>query len=330
MTQINASILGRGRAGQAIQFALGVLHQMEPDLQIGDIQFLSRGSEPSGSLDDIFCLANPNALHASQIVKANQRGMRWIVSEKPICVSREELDLLSQIQGQVAVLHVYRQMWGPRTIRKLIESGEVGTVVNIEGRYWHSSVAEAFVRAKTQKTSAWKNDPALCGPYDVLLDVGTHWLDLACYFLNEVPQKNRISLSYQAAEKPHRDTHMVIDSIFKSGVEAFASISKIAHGYSDHLEVNVIGTKKMLKWTFTKPDEISVGEGRRQSTLVRETTELGSHMAPFRSTGWLEGYIEILRQFLYHKVGKKFEAYPDLKSVLPVMRSIFDAEIRKR
>lgn len=327
-TSLHPKILGQGRAGQAIQFALGILKELEPDLGIQNAEFLKRGEIPSAASRDLLCLAGPNALHARQIIEGCNADFRYILAEKPVCVSISELELLSKLESKIAILHVYRQMWGPKRIRDFVVSGEVGEILSVEGRYWHSSTAEAFVHQKVQKTSSWKNDPALCGPYDVLLDVGTHWLDMACFLIGAYPTQNQVWVSHKGSDKSHRDSQVFIQSNFASGARTFGSISKMAHGFSDEFEVHLIGTKKMLSWSFREPDQVVVGEGRRRSNYVRESSQIGSGLPPFRAMGWLEGYIEILRQFLFDISGKKFESYPDLPSVLPMMRSIFEADFR--
>ena len=92
---------------------------------------------------------------------------------------------------------------------------------------------------------------------------------------------------------------------------------------SDFFEFHVIGTRKMLSWNFIHPDEIVVGEGRRRSILVRQESRWGSKLPPFRGSGWLEGYIEVIRQFIYEARGQHYSSYPDLPSVLPMMKSLW-------
>ncbi|MDB5037001.1 MAG: Oxidoreductase domain protein [Bacteriovoracaceae bacterium] len=320
-------ILGKGRAGQALQNAFSILANLEPELGIKPAEFLARGGALPTDPNALLCLTNPSALHAPQILEANKKGIQKIITEKPLCADLKEAKNLSEVKSQIAVLHVYRQLWGPQTIRKLITNGEVGDLITIEGRYWHSSAAEAAIKGKAAHTSGWKNDPTLCGPYDLLLDVGTHWLDMMCFLMGVFPLKNNVWLSYKNSEKPHRDTHLHLNSEFATGQHTLGSISKTTHGMSDHFEFQVVGTKKMLSWNFLNPDEIEVGEGRKKTTMVRLDTEFGSKMPAFRSLGWLEGYIEIARQFIYEAQEKKFNPYPNLASTLPMMESLLQSSI---
>jgi hypothetical protein len=102
------------------------------------------------------------------------------------------------------------------------------------------------------------------------------------------------------------------------------TISKTAHGSTDHFEINVIGSKKSATWTFAHPDEIYIGEGRLRTLITRTESRSGSKQPPFRGMGWLEGYVEILRQSIYEIQGRSFEPYPNLKDVGTIMKSLFD------
>lgn len=325
-------LIGRGRAGRAIENALSILQNSEPNLGLAPVKWLQRNqkisdvvAEPSSCL---VAIAGPNGLHADRILEADRLKVPLIITEKPLCVRREELADLNQVSAKVAVLHVYRQMWGPQTIRQMIERGELGDLVTIEGRYWHSSSAQRAIQRDDFKEN-WKNDPKLCGPNDVLLDVGTHWLDMA-FFLNSPSAKaSQLWLSYANAERPHRDTHLHISTDFQNGCRAFGSISKIAHGSTDHFEVTVIGSTRSASWTFAHPDEIYIGEGRSRTLITRADSKLGSKQPPFRGLGWLEGYIEILRQSIYDLQGREHSAYPNLKQTTGMMNHLFESNSKR-
>lgn len=318
--------MGRGRAGRAIESALNILASLEPDLGLASVKWLKRDArlirEVSNPQTSIFALSNPNALHAARILEAAEFMIPLIVTEKPLCVFKHEAESLSAVKSKVAVLHVYRQMWGPQLIKKMIDQNDFGNLITIEGRYWHSSAAERAAGGESVAQN-WKNDPKLSGPHDVLLDVGTHWFDMAFFLAGSEAVRGTTWFSYANAERPHRDTHVHLTTEFKSGCRALGSISKTAHGSSDHFEFTVIGTKGSASWSFAQPDEIFIGRGRSRTLMTRTDSQTGSRQPPFRGLGWLEGYIEILRQSIYHLEGRAFQCYPDLDSTLKIMNYLF-------
>ncbi|HVJ63826.1 MAG TPA: Gfo/Idh/MocA family oxidoreductase [Bdellovibrionota bacterium] len=323
----NVFVLGSGRAARALTESLRILEINDPDFKVESMRTLARGaslkSVASGVENPILIIANPHGLHARTLLDADTEGFRFIVCEKPAAVSLAEIASLAKIRTPVAVCHGYRQSWGVQTLRRKIAAGEFGKLLSIEGRYWQSSAAQAALA--DVKKSNWKNDTALGGTSDALIDISSHWLDTACFLLNDFDSpRGEISLSYLNAEASHRDTHVHLNLLAKSGARLFASVSKTVHGAGNHFEVNVIGEKKSATWKFLEPDIIEEGVGATRTTIARRADEIyGSGHSPFHATGWLEGYAEILRQALRQARGEAF-AYPTLAEHLKVLGRLLE------
>jgi hypothetical protein len=102
-----------------------------------------------------------------------------------------------------------------------------------------------------------------------------------------------------------------------------ASVSKMVHGSTNHFEVNLIGTQGSATWMFMNPDEIAIGKGNTRSTASRKETLMGSQQSPFHGMGWLEGYVEILRQLILDLQGSGSGNYPNLSQNLVLLDSLF-------
>lgn len=315
-------------AAQALQKSLAILSLQHPDWKIQPPVLLKRGQnlEVSSQIPNpVLMIANPHGLHAASILAGEKAGFRAIVVEKPACVNQQEAELLKSVRVPVAVCHVYRQMWGPQTLRRMMEAGEFGEIISIEGRYWQSSAAK---KALDQKSNPhpWKNDPLLNGGSDALMDIGLHWVDTAAFLMGESNFQGRAWLSYANAEAPHRDTHVHLQLEFAGGCRALGSISKTFHGAANDFEIHVIGTKQSATWKFLSPDGIELGKGGSRTFLPRNENNLGSGQPPFHALGWLEGYIEILRQLFLELQGQGPGNYPRLENNLKVLKSLFNLE----
>jgi predicted dehydrogenase len=331
-------IAGRGRAGLAIARALALLPLVRPSVSFAPVTWVPRGArladvirEPKNSL---LFLANPPGLHALMLLEADVLGVHGLVTEKPSCVRSDEVNALEGVSRDVAVLHVYRQTWGVQTLKALLTSGELGEVVGIEGRYWQASTAVRALlveNASVPQAVAWKDDPELSGPGDAILDVGTHWLDAVAFLAGQLPTFLRTRRSYVNAPQPHRDSHCHVELAFASGVHAFGSISKTFHGADNLFELVVIGSKASARWEFLRPDEIILGQGTSTRRVVRSSLHQGSRQAAYHGLGWLEGYVEILGNYVEslsasaEHPNAAMGCYPSLKENLPLMRSLFRA-----
>lgn len=324
---IHPFILGSGRAAQAIHKSLLILESIQTEFKFASIHQLKRDESFKNLVKPdsihLLCIANPPGLHTQALLQGAIHHFDLILVEKPACVSTEDVHALRKIKTPVAVCHVYRQTWGVQTLKEMIDSGEFGEIIAIEGRYWQSSAAQRAVGEIAK--GGWKNDPALCGPYDALLDVGTHWVDAALFLLSQKPVTTSCWLSYANAEAPHRDTHVQLSMTCHNGIRIQASISKTIHGATNHFEINVLGTKRTATWTFLNPDQILIGRGSSLKTLCRTQTALGSRQPAFHGLGWLEGYVEILNQYIFSYKNNTKPTYPTLSEHLDVLDLLLSA-----
>lgn len=331
---ITPLIVGSGMAGRAAANAFKFIAGLNPELGILAPQWLKRGSplarKKSELENPVLVIANPHGLHAQTLLEADTAGFPLVICEKPSCVTLEQMESLKKVKARVAVLHVYRQMWGPQAIKAMLARGEFGELISIEGKYWQSSSAEKALKGQSRDIgfnpgSDWKSDPRMTGAFDVIIDIGCHWVDLACYFYGAMPERLHAWKSYKNAQAAHRDTHTHLTLEFANDGRALASVSKTAHGAANDLEITVIGTKKSVTWAFLKPDELLIGEGRERRVVVRRDSELGSQMPPFHGLGWLEGYIEIIHQALREQFKGKKADYPRLAENLRMMELLLQA-----
>ena len=330
MKSIVPVIVGRGMAGRAIRQSLAIVSQTDQDLDLLPVITAERGrsldSYVTDGSENILFLANPSALHASSIMEGFEAGFSAIAAEKPVCVQADEIASLKMIDTFVSVYHVYRVLWGPKKIKEMIKSGELGDVFSFEARYWQSSTAHKAVSG-LKDVHAWKNEISLNGPRDTLVDLGSHVADLCLYLMGDKPLRSRCRLFYRNAAAAHRDTHVYLLIDFPGDRHGIASISKTFHGAGNELELVVIGTKGAATWRFMRPDEVELGKGSRRTYITRNTMHPSSGTVPFHGLGWMEGYVEITHQTLRHVSGVESTPVPMLPEALNAMEVLLRAEI---
>jgi predicted dehydrogenase len=94
------------------------------------------------------------------------------------------------------------------------------------------------------------------------------------------------------------------------------------HGARNDLEISVYGTKGAATWCFMNPDEIEIGRGDQRQVIRRDSQSLGLQQWPFHGGGWIEGYVEVLRQGLNALRSKNKPSVPSLKESLDVLKVI--------
>jgi predicted dehydrogenase len=271
----------------------------------------------------LLVLANPHALHAPRLLEAAARGYRYAICEKPAAVDLAQVDQLAALPMQVFVCHGYRLLWGPQEIAHAWRAGRFGEITSVEGRYWQASATLG------PTTQAWKNDPRLSGPSDVLLDLGTHWADLVVHLFGRLPDATAVKRWYVNAASPHRDTHLHLTMDF-GATRSFASLSKTVHGAGNGLELNVIGQRTSARWAFAHPDIVVWGEGRTERTTARDAADWPTRPAPFHGLGWIEGYGRIVGEVVGQMLGQRAAQAPSLAGHLAIVRCLLDAAAESR
>ncbi|MBX9766203.1 MAG: hypothetical protein K2X47_02940 [Bdellovibrionales bacterium] len=319
--------IGYGRAGKVLEQGLRVLSLQHPEWSIAPVQWLKRGEAfPKAEGVQIALITTPHALHAEAILDASLKGYAGILCEKPSSVNMDQVAKLKDVKTPTAILHGYRQTWGARTLKNLIHAGDLGKIMSIEGSYWQSSMADrrSLIERGGMVGVGWKDEVRLSGHNDVLLDISTHWADFVTFLVGEQPSKGDIRLFYNNSPSSHRDSHVWMDLTFESGIVSRGSISKTVHGAQNEFQIHILGEKKRASWNFLRPDELRIGEGRSEVTVVRDDATLGTRHPAFHGAGWLDGYTEIARELLREVAqGSRAEAtaraYPSLSENLKMM-----------
>jgi predicted dehydrogenase len=320
MASLEPIVVGSGAAGEALRQAL----LMYPD-EVAPARRLGRG-EPLPAADperSLLVLANPHGLHTPRLLEAAELGYRYAICEKPAAVGLEQLDALQGLPVKTWICHGYRLLWGPETLRAAWTAGKLGRVMTVEGRYWQGSAARG------PAAPGWKDDPALSGSFDVLLDLGSHWVDLMIYLTGVAPRTARVRRWYGNAASEHRDTHVHVTlehgPLENGGTTSFGSVSKTVHGAGNLFEVHVLGDEASASWSFSDPDVLVWGRGGERFTQVRTERRPPARLAPFHGLGWLEGYVSLAGDLVGHVCHGRERCGPSLEEQIVVLRTLLTA-----
>ena len=133
----------------------------------------------SGDVDAVI-VAAPNETHYAISMAALDRGLP-VLCEKPLGMSVAEAhdmaDSARQRNAITMVTFTYRFMPTNQFVKQLIDDGYVGRPYHLSMRY--------FAGYARDSAYAWRFDEAKAGS-GILGDLGSHWLDMARWFLGEV------------------------------------------------------------------------------------------------------------------------------------------------
>jgi predicted dehydrogenase len=171
---------------------------------IAEAARLAPGAEVVDGLDglldagvDGIVIATPSAMHAEQSIRALERGAA-VFCQKPLGRSAAEakavIDAARTADRLLSVDISYRFTEGMRSIRSLVEAGELGKIYAVD-LVFHNAYGP---------DKGWFYDPALSGG-GCVMDLGVHLVDLALWTLG-FPQVSDVTAKLASGGEPLRDS----------------------------------------------------------------------------------------------------------------------------
>jgi predicted dehydrogenase len=243
---INCAIAGLGRWGRALVEAsrasgrLNVIRAVETDLARAKDFCSERNVALTDTLEsvlndgtvDAVLLATPHSLHHDQVIAAASHG-KQVFCEKPLALRRDDAArMFAACRNADVVLAVghNRRFWpSMRTLREIVASGELGTILHVEG---HNSNENSSVI-----TTGWRLSPAE-SPGGGLTGAGLHVLDAFVSLLGPVRQVYARLHQHEAGPPPLDTALLAID--FASGVTGTLGTVRATPFY---WRVHVFGTR---------------------------------------------------------------------------------------
>ena len=122
-------------------------------------------------------IATPHYLHASMAIAALKKNIN-VFLEKPICISREEIDALeaAEAESSARVCVCFQNRFNPSTVLAKKLADEDGGVISAFGTvFWYRG-------EKYYTESGWRGAYATEGG-GVMINQAIHTIDLLCYYL---------------------------------------------------------------------------------------------------------------------------------------------------
>ena len=155
-------------------------------------------------------VATPHSTHAGIIEQVAAAGKHVFV-EKPLALTvadaRRAIDAAARAGVTLQVGHNRRRQPANRSIRSKVESGELGTVVQLEG--FHSSPG-----AHKPDLPAWRSDPHEC-PAGGMAALGVHTVDTFNYLVG--PAARLVAFSKKVAGSSTLDEATAVTIEYESG-----------------------------------------------------------------------------------------------------------------
>jgi len=248
---------------------------------------------------DVVHITSPDVRHHEQAIAAIRAG-KHVVCEKPLALNteqtREIVALAARSDRVFAVNYNIRFYPMMLQLREWIASGELGDIIHINGHYFQDWLLhETDFNWRVLKTEA--------GPLRVVSDIGSHWMDLACFVMGTEIHKvfADLHIHHATRKRPKGSVEtfskqspsagewesIPIETFdfgqvllhFDNGAKGNLSVSQVACGRKNQVRLEVYGTRKSAWWDSQNPNYLEVGQrDSMNQVLMRNGPGMGGEV----------------------------------------------------
>jgi predicted dehydrogenase len=294
MEKIKVGVIGTGFIGPAHIEALRRLGNIEVAALAESSEELARSKAQSLGIEEYYGdykqliknkdiqsvhICSPNYLHFQMAKEALEAG-KHTICEKPLAISvaeAQELVELADKKGLVnAVNFNIRYYPLSRQIRTMVEKGDVGDVLAVQGSYLQDWLFY-------QTDYNWRLETDQSGESRAIADIGSHWMDLIEYVtglkINELCAD--FATFHKIRKKPLKPVETYAGKVlqpedyedmpintedyatvlfrFENDARGVMTVNQVAAGRKNRLFFEINGSKKSIVWESEAPNQIWIG-----------------------------------------------------------------------
>jgi predicted dehydrogenase len=215
------------------------------------------------------------------MAKAALEAGKHVICEKPLAISvaeAEELVDLAEKKGLVnAVNFNIRYYPLMRQLRLMVEKGDVGEVLAVQGSYLQDWLFHAT-------DYNWRLEPDQSGQSRAIADIGSHWMDLIEYItgLKISEACADFATFHKIRKKPLKPVETYAGKVlqpedykdipintedyatvlfrFENDGRGVMTVNQVAAGRKNRLYFEIDGSKEAIAWESESPNQIWIGK----------------------------------------------------------------------
>lgn len=246
---------------------------------------------------DVFYNLGPNFVHPEPSIEALEAGVP-VFCEKPLAPTLEEAEAMTEAYREAGIpagcAFNYRFVPAIHYAKNLIDSGELGEIHHIRGRYLQDWLVDP------EAPWSWRLDDEMAGS-GVLGDLGAHTIDLARFLvgerageISEVSGHLQTFVEERSTEDGEETREVTVDDAytaqaeFESGAMGSFEASRYANGHKNDHTIEIEGSAGSLKFSLERLNEL---EYLKEGSRGYETILMTDPGDPYIDHWWPPGHV---------------------------------------
>lgn len=219
---------------------------------------------------EVVSICTPNYLHAPIILKAIEKNCH-ILCEKPIAISKEELDQIElELSSKDLIFFTsFNKRYNPifKLLKDVIDNGILGKIILVRYYFSHYGPYKSWPARSEEK---WFFDSKKAGG-GVLLDLGVHCIDILRYLIGEYDNINGINFNTSCINMEEEDNCNVL---FRFKNDALGLIS-VSWCNEPSETIDIFGTKGFIKVDLSGRNSPSFGpKNLKRNKLIKDIRKI--------------------------------------------------------
>lgn len=245
---------------------------------------------------DVALVATPTPQHFSQVEQLLLNGNN-VICEKALATNVKDAELLCQLADGPRLLPVLNYSAYPlvRDIRHLVRSGHIGKIHHIRVRMPQEGFLKHSNDGMVPVVQPWRLTDGVIST--VSLDLGVHVVHLVRFVLGRTASRWASVVGHYGVQGS------VIDNVVAVGIDTDSTTysieyGKVALGYRNGLEIEVLGERGSIYWLQSRPDELRLSDtyGHTRTFFAGDTSLAVSATSRYQrfKPGHPTGFVECL------------------------------------
>lgn len=249
---------------------------------------------PEGDRIDFVVIVTPPNLHYPVASAFLDSGMH-VLTDKPLTYSLDEAVRLAEAARSsgvlVGVTHNYIGYPMVRQAREMVRNGAIGQVRRVLVEY----LQDCLAMPTPAGSKPWRLDPEQVGVCGSLGEAGVHCASLLEYITGDMIEQVCVDrTTFLPGRVLEEDASVLLR--LAGGGRGSVTVSQVAAGEDNNLNIRVYGSEGSLVWRQEEPDRLELYQlGRPRQILVRGHREYladAATRATFLPPGHPEGFLE--------------------------------------